>query len=355
MDLEHQGHLIRRSLELCPSNARAHFELGKLYIDKNPFDKDSEAGIKSYDRSKEIFQEALMLKPTDGRRRAEYAWYIGSNGDMDEAIEQFNLAISLCPTDTYPHSSYSMWCVNQASEEIDLTNTDRFVGIYGNMQKQDKILKTYEGRSVNGISVATLLDTSREQWDKVLSYRTPGDRYEYESLADLNLLEFKIDKAIQNYTRAKNKYMLARCYVIKGEYNRAINVLAAILKRDGKVSISSLSKTKKLLIDIINNGPKNHQPFYWLGKLYTRLGEVERAISNYKLSIHLNPGHVDSRLDIAGLYNQTGKVDLAMKEYQFILEKAPNHKEATRLLSETVMFEYKDAGFLKKPDTDFTN
>ncbi len=68
-------------------------------------------------------------------------------------------------------------------------------------------------------------------------------------------------------------------------------------------------------------------------------------MSNYKLSIHINPGHIDSHLDIAGLYNQTGKIDQAIKEYQIILEKAPNHKEATRLLSEAVMLEYKDTEF----------
>jgi len=348
-DVERQGHLLKRSLELCPSNAKTHFELGKLYIDENPIDKDSEAWIKSYIRYKEIFQEALTLKPTEGRRRAEYAWYIGSNGDMNEAIEQFNIAINLCPTDTYPRSSYAMWCINQVKYEIDLTNTDQFVGNYRNRQQRDETLKSYDDRSINGVIIAVLLSTSREEWYKVFSYRAPRDRYEYESLADLDFLNFELDKAIRNYTQAKNKYMLARCYIIKEEYNRAINILAGILQGDGKLSMLGLSKTKKLLMDVINNGPKNHQPFYWLGKLHTRLGETERAINNYKLSIHLNPGHIDSRLSMAELYNQTGRIDLTIKEYQIILEQAPNHKEATRLLSEAVMFEYKDADFLKKP------
>lgn len=348
-DIERQGHLLRRSLELCPSNAKTHFELGKLYIDENPIDKDSEAGIKSYTRYKEIFQEALTLKPTEGRRRAEYAWYIGSNGDENEAIEQFNIAINLYPIDTYPRSLYAMWRINQVKYEIDLTNTDQFVENYRNRQQRDETLKSYDDRSINGVSIAVLLNTSREEWDKVLSFRAPRDRYEYESLADLDFLNFELDKAIRNYTQAKNKYMLARCYIIKEEYNRAINILAGILQGDGKLSRSSLSKTKKLLLDVIKYGPKNNQPFYWLGKLHMHLGEVEWAVINYKLSIHLNSEHIDSRLSIAELYNQTGKIDLAIKEYQIILEQAPNHKEASRLLSEAVMFEYKDADFLKVP------
>ena len=355
VDIERQGHLLKRSLELCPSNAKTHFELGKRYIDENPIDKDSEAGIKSYARSKEIFQEALMLKPTEGRRRAEYAWYIGGNGDMNEAIEQFNIAINLCPTDTYPRSLYSMWCINQVKEEVDLTNTDQFVENYRNRQKQEETLKSYEDRSINGVSLAALLGTSREEWDKVLSFRAPRDRYEYESLGDLDFLKFELDNAIRNYTRARNKFMLARCYIIKEKYKSAIKILAGILKGDSKLSELSLSEIKKLLMDIIKNSPINYQPFYWLGKLHTRLGESDRAILNYKLSIHLNPGHIDSRMNMAELYNQIGKINLAIKEYQIILEQNPNHKEATRLLSEAVMLEYKDAEFLKKPDTNFTN
>lgn len=334
---------------MCSSNAKTHFELGMLYIDENPIDEDSGPGIKSYTRSKEIFQEALMLKPIDGRMRAEYAWYIGSHGDMNEALEQFNMAINLCPTDAYLSKLYAMWCVNQVKKEIDLTNTDQLVKEYRNRQKQDETLKSYEDRTINDVSIATLLDTSRGEWDKVLSFRALRHRHEYTSLADLNLLEFELDKAIRNYKRAKSKSMLARCYIIKGEYSRAINILAHILKGDGKLSGSRLSKTKKLLMDVINNDPENYQPFYWSGKLHTRLGETEQAISNYKSSIHLNPRHIDSHLSLAEIYNQTGKIDLEINEYQIILEQTPNHKEATRLLSEAVLFEYKDAEFLQKP------
>ncbi len=355
VDLEHQGNLLRRSLELCPSNAKTHFELGKLYIDEDPIGKDSEAGFMSYARSKEIFQEALMLKPTDGRNRAEYAWYLGSNGDTNEAIEHCNIAINSNTTDAYLHMLFAMLCMNLIHDEIDITNTVQFIENYRNETKKEVTLKSYDNCYINGVSIAELLRRSQIEWDKALSLGARRYQYEYESLADLNFLKFELDKAIRNYTRAENKYMLARCYIIKEEYKRAINILAGILKGDGKLSRLSLSKTKKLLMDIINNGPKDHQPFYWLGKLYTHLGEAERAISNYKLSIHINPGHIDSHLDIAGLYNQTGKIDQAIKEYQIILEKAPNHKKATDLLGETVMFQYKDAGFLKKPDTDFTN
>jgi len=350
--IERQGFLLRKSLRLCSSNAETFFELGKLYVDEYheyPIDKDSEAWIESYAQVKEIFQEALMLKPTDGRKRSEYAWYIGCEGDTNEAIKQFNTSINFNPADAILHMLFAMWCVTVVQDKIDITNTVQLIENYRNEKKKEETLKSYDNSFINGVSIAKFLSIYQIESDKALLLGARRDRYEYERLADFNLIRFDLDKAILNYKRAKNRDMLTRCYIIKGEYNKAVNILARNLQGDGKLSSSRFSETKKLLMDVTNNDPKNYQPFYWLGKLHTSLGETEQAVSNYKSSIHLNPGHIDSHLDLAELYNQTGKVDLAIKEYEAILEKAPNHKEATRLLREAFMFEYKDDELLKTP------
>ncbi|MCP4253456.1 MAG: tetratricopeptide repeat protein [Candidatus Scalindua sp.] len=344
-DIERQGLLLRRSLSLSPSNAKTRFELGMLYIDENsidgePIDENSEQGKKSYVRSKEILQEALTLGPTDGRKRAEYAWYIGSHGDINEAVEQFNMAIDSSPTDAYLHKLYALWCVNRVTDEIDLTDTDQLIGKYRNETKKEVTLNSYEDRFINDISFAEFLGTAREEWNRVLSLRGFRHRHEYRSLADLNLLEFELDEAIRNYKRAKSRSMQARCYIIKGEYRRALNILIRILKGDGELSESRATKTKKLLTDLIKNDAENYQPHYWLGKLHARLGEAEQAIKRFKLSIQIKPRHIDSHLGLAEIYRQAGKIDLAIEEYETILEKKPNHKEATRLLSEAVLLEY---------------
>jgi len=350
-DARRQGYFLKRSLEFSRSNAETLFELGKLYADENSIGKSREDRDKSYGMAKEFLEASLMRKPTDGRNRAEYAWYIGSSGETNEAIEQFNMAINSDPTYAYLHMLYAMWCVNQVKEKIDITNTAQFVEKYGNAQRKDETLKSYDGRSINGVSIATFLRTGQMEWDKALSLGARRYQDEYESLADLNLLGFEIDKSISNYKRADNKLMLTRCYIIKGNYNKAVNILGLIIEEEeeGKFSGVRLAKIKKLLLVVIDHDPNNYRSFYCLGKIHTRLGETEQAISNYKSSIHLNPKHIDSHLNLAELYNEAGKIDLAIEEYETILGLSPNHKEATQLLSEAIMFEYKDAEFLKKP------
>ncbi len=346
-DSRRQGSFLKRSLEFSRSNAETLFELGKLYADENSIGKSREDRDKSYEMAKEFLQEALMRKPTDGRNRAEYAWYIGSSGETNEAIEQFNIAINSDPTYAYLHMLHAMWCVNQVKTKIDITNTVQFVEKYRNEQRKAETLKSYDNLSINGVSIATFLRTGQMEWDKALSLGARRYQDEYESLADLNLLGFELDKAISNYKRAKNKLMLARCYIIKGNYNRAVNILVRIINEDGKPSKVGLLRTRELLIVVIDHDPGNYRSFYCLGRIHTRLGKTEKAIGNFKTTVNLKPKHIDAHLSLAELYHQTEKIDLAIEEYETILGLSPNHKEATRLLSEAIRLKYKNAEFLK--------
>jgi tetratricopeptide (TPR) repeat protein len=298
--------------------------------------------------AKEFLEASLKRKPTDGRNRAEYAWYIGSSGETNEAIEQFNMAINSDPTYAYLHMLYAMWCVNQVKTKIDITNTVQFVEKYRNEQRKDETLKSYDNRSINGVSIATFLRTGQMEWNKALSLGARRYQDEYESLADFHLMRFELDKAISNYKRADNKLMLTRCYIIKGNYNKAVNILGLIIKKEeGKLSGVRLAKIKKLLLVVIDHDPNNYRSFYCLGKIHTRLGKTEKAIGNFKTTVNLKPKHIDAHLSLAELYNQTGKIDLAIEEYETILSLSPNHKEATRLLSEAIRLKYKNAEFLK--------
>ncbi|MFQ5688571.1 MAG: tetratricopeptide repeat protein [Candidatus Scalindua sp.] len=358
-DGRRQGHLLRRSLELSPSNAETLFELGNFYVNEKHIGKSREDRNRSYELAKEFFQEALIRKPTDGRKWAVYAWYIGNRGKTNEAIEHFNKAIRLGPKDAYLHMVYAMWCVNQVKKEINITNTVQFVEKYRNWQEKDEILKSYDDRSINGVSIATFLRTGQMEWDRALSLGTRKDRVRligtprnqaaYNSLADLNLLKCEVDRAIENYKRANNNLMLTRCYIIKDDYDRAVNILGSIIKGGGTPFWGNLTKIKKLLMVVIDNDTKNYQSFYWLGIINTRLRKTEKAIENFETTVQLMPGHIDAHLNLAKLYNQIGEIDLAIEEYETVLEQVPNHKEATHLLGEAVRFKYKDAEFLIKP------
>ncbi len=342
-DTGRQDWLLKTSLRYSPSNAETFYRLGKLYAGEKSIGKSREERIKFYALSQEYFQEALIRKPTDGRNRAVYAWYRGNSGNTREAMGLFSSAINLNPTDAYIHKLYAMWCMNQVKREINITNTVQFVEEYRNKQKKDEALKSYDDCSMNGVTIAALFRKGKLEWDKALSLGTRRNQAVYESLADMNLLDLELDKAIEYYKRADNKLMLARCYIIKRNYNKAVSILSSIVDAGSTPFRRNLAEIKKLLMVVANSDSEDYRSYYWSGKIHMRLGETEEAIGNFKFAVHLNPGHIDARLNLAELYNRIGKIDLAISEYETILEKAPNHKEATRLLSEAVRAQYQDS------------
>ncbi len=353
-DIKHQIHYLRKSLEYSPSNAKTLFELGRSYIKEKSMTSSKEDRIKSYELAKESFQEALMRKPTDGSNYAQYAWYIGYSGETNEALEYFEKAINLEMTDAYVHRQYAMWCVNQVKKEINFRDMSQFVDTYRSEQRKAEILKSYDTRFINGVSITAFLEKAQTEWDKALSlgtYRNQRIRNResvHNSLAELNLMRYEIDGAIGNYKRANNKIMLAKCYFIKEEYTAAIGVLGSIIKDGGEYFQGNSNEVKKLLMEIIKHNPKEYIAFYWLGEFYRSLGRNERAIVNLKRAVELNPEHLDAHFNLAKLYKSAGKSELAIYEYEMVLSLDPNLKEATDLLGEAIRENYKDAEFMIK-------
>ncbi len=91
---------------------------------------------------------------------------------------------------------------------------------------------------------------------------------------------------------------------------------------------------------VASNYPEDYRPYYWSGKIHTRLKKSDKAIEEFRAAVQLNPKHIDAHLNLASLYKQTGKIDLAIEEFKTILERSPNHKEATHLLNETIRAQY---------------
>jgi len=340
---ENQLHYLRNALKFSPSNAEYYFEQGRFYINEMHPGKN-----KSYGPAKEYFREALTHKPTDSRYWAEYAWYIGHSSETGKAIEYFNRAILLSKTDAYVHRLYARWCVDKVSGKINIADASLFAKVYGDKQKLDETLQSYDKRLINGVSITTLLQTARKEWDMAISLGTDMDKIVHNSLADLDLLRFEIDAAFVNYNRANNKIMQARCYFIKGDHRKDVDILGAMIKGGGVPLWENLTKIKKLLIDITKEDPKNYQAFYWLGVTYTNVRMEEKAIMNFTKAVKLKPGQIDTRLELAKLYVRTGKIDQAIEECETILSINPNHIEATRLLGESIREKYEDAEFMAR-------
>ncbi len=345
---EKQKYYLEKSLEFSSSNADTLFELGEFYMKKKFIDKSIEDRNRSYELAMGFFNDALSCKPTDGNKYAQYAWCIGDNGNVHEAIEYFEKAIKLGKTRAYIHRLYATWCVNLVKRTVGLRNTHQFANAYNNDQVKAEILKSYDEKYISGVSVTVLLEKAQTEWKKVLSLSPSRDQATYNSLADLSLLRCEIDKAFFTYKSTGNKIMLVRCYLIKGNYYEAVSLLGAIIKGDTKFFKKFRIQTKNLLKEVISRDPKNYLAFNWLGEMYARLGKNKQAILNFKKTVELNPKYTDAHLQLGKLYKMTGKSELAIYEFETVLSLVTNHKEATLLLGELIRENYKDAEFMIK-------
>ncbi len=339
-DIRSQISLLKKAVESSPSNPDMLFKLGKAYIKEMSIVKDRKEKIRSYRNAKKSFQEALLRKPTYERFWAAYAWYIGHNGEVENAITYFDYAICLGPIDAYVHSLYARWCIYQIKKEISIEDSVNVIKAGILKQEFDEILQTYENRFIDGLSIAFYLNLARREWNAALSLGIHKDQTVNSSLADLNLLSYEFDKAIEYYKHAGNKIMLLRCYFIKREYPKAFRILESIVTNEA--SQKDLIKTQRLLVYAIQEDSENYRSFYWLGEVYTKLGMSEKAIKSYQILIELKPKYTEVHLKLAKLFELTGKIGLAIKEYEKILSLNPRHKEAAGFLRDAIRENYKD-------------
>ncbi len=338
---EKQIHLLRRNVRISPANADVIFGLGKSYVENMAYVKDRDEKRRLYHLAREAFLKALIHKPTDGRQWAQYAWYIGLNGESNEAIECFEKAILLQKDDAVVHSLYARWCINLVKNEIDLEDPDRCSEMNRDIRNRDESIQDYDNRFINGISISAFLERAQIEWNKAFVLKaTRNDAVfnvmAFNSLADLALIRCDIDKAIGNYNAADNKMMLARCYLIKGNYGGTIGIIAGIIGREGPDFQENLPEIRKLLKAVIDADPGNHKAFYYSGIIYNKLGLYNPAIRDLNTAVRLNPQHIESHQSLAELYELKGQTDLAIKEYEVIISLNPNHKKAIYLLGEAM-------------------
>ena len=89
-----------------------------------------------------------------------------------------------------------------------------------------------------------------------------------------------------------------------------------------------------------------HKPYtdhYVLGISYQNLGQLDRAIEEYKTSLKYHPDFALSRNNLGIIYAQLGKIDLAIEEYKRAILSDPSHEKSYYNLG---------LAYLKKGDLD---
>jgi len=93
------------------------------------------------------------------------------------------------------------------------------------------------------------------------------------------------------------------------------------------------SQAIPLLLEVVEKAPDVTAPYINLGIAYGRIGDFERAETNLKKALELNPSHPVVYDELGLLYRATGRFAAARQSYEKALEIYPGFHFAQRNLA----------------------
>lgn len=161
-----------------------------------------------------------------------------------------------------------------------------------------------------------------------------------ETLADVYVAAFEIDKAVAQYERIVQQdsnsingwYNLARLHQSKKPL-RALEIYQSIIRRFGAdwdvylqiaeiySNLGKYDKSAEAIKEMVSIDPSNRRLKMTLADAYNRAGNYDEALRLYDELLELNPHDVELHSAVAGIYIKEKEYSQAVKHYGFILEQ----------------------------------
>lgn len=333
---------LQRTLEIDPSNYKAHIDIANMLISAKNFKQAKEqhldlllqedgkdpdvhmamanylSGMQDLPGALQEMQKAIALDP----KRSELYLNLGmlqfANQQNDAAEASFKKATELAPKainaqmalgsfyerrGRYPEAEQQY----RHAMEVDPKEPDPRSALVR--------LYTTEGKKTEAENL--LRQTKQDLSDNSVGYRMLGDWYfanndldrataEYESVYNDHPKDLQVRK---NYTQLlilKNRLDEARKVndAILKQYpqdDEALIFRGQILLREGKAT-----EAVDALQTAIRNDPDNGVAHYHLGKAFAQQGNYPRAEAEWRDAIRLRPDLTDAQVDLASALNRKG-------------------------------------------------
>ncbi|MBI4838224.1 MAG: tetratricopeptide repeat protein [Nitrospirae bacterium] len=255
-----------------------------------------------------LWEDVVKKSPgnTRGHSNVGFAYY--NHGRLDDAIEEYKIAIKLKPdfVDPYIH-------LGEALAEKGLWDEAEIYFA--------KAMELKEGVKLDSHTAMGLLKLNKE------------------GILDFQLTRAKKD--VEDNPGEKSFMQLGFLYMEKGEYNLAIEVFRKALEFNpsycqARIGIGSIYTDKGMIDEAINEYKKAimHSPDCFnanikLGVLYaTQTGQKNMAIAEFKRAININPSSFEAHNNLGVAYDELGQLDKAIAEYQHALKLSPDNADA---------------------------
>ena len=372
-DLDKARIELKNVLQIDPKDAQAHFQLGKIFEQKEEYKK-------AYKR----FLTASELDPDNLEYHATIGTYLLMlSGAIDLAIEKRDLILSKDPSNV----SGLLLSANILVKQNDAVGAKKITqGIFlkhpGNTQNAILLSLLYFGENNYKESISVLKSCINENPDNVVLITNLANRYVRMNELDLAEIEFKKILEI-NPEEFINYVSLATLYKKKGDQNKAENILRKAVEknidqvdrvfalievvqqaRGNKVAIEELEKfivdnenkgkfqlrlaklyvdendlvtAEKILKSVISDHSEDMvgvQSRNFLASIYMKKKDVKAASRIIDDALTVSPNNSESNFFRAKLYFIDKKYDETISSIRIVLKDDPEDIEAYFLLSD---------------------
>jgi len=369
-DGQHAAQELVRTVELQAQNQSARMELANLLIVGGDFEQAREqtdllmkehpedAGVHAIVSSLlagqgnlagaiQEMQKAIVLDPKRWESHLTLALLQARNNEPDAAEANFKEVIELNPTAVQAYSLLGGFYQSRGRLSEAEQQFDRAIEVGpGSPEPRAALVHLYlvEGKKDRAEYLAK--QAKHDFPNDPVGYRMPGDLYFTSGDLDKALAEYaSLIREHQSDLHLKKDYI--ELLLQKGQFEEAGRLDAEILKSNpsdndalvyrSQMQISS-GRTKDAIATletVIKNDPDNSEVHYVLGVGFQKLGNLERAQSEWRAALHLRPDLLDPVRSLAGLAMERGDMEVLDQEASEMIRLEPASPEgyALRALS----------------------
>jgi tetratricopeptide (TPR) repeat protein len=259
-----------------------------------------------YESQETLWTDALAKNPSCWAAYYNLGDALSQNGQVDEAMVQFQKALDINPRST--RTLYNLGNALLQKGQLD----DAIVQFKRALEIDPNYAQAHNNLG-NALFRKGQIDDAIVQYQKAVALK-PDYAEAHNDLGNAFFRTGRIDEAIIECQKAVE---------INPDYAEARNNLGNALFRQGEIGEAVDQYQKALALN--SNYAEAHNN---LGNALLRMGQVDEAMAHYQQALEINHNYAEAHYNLGSALLRAGRVDEAMAQFQKTLDINPNIAEA---------------------------